>query len=72
MLIKSLKSLKSPKSTIKTLTLKECNVIGKKGKLSLRYIGPFEVLKKIGLVAYWLDLSPSMFGVHPILHDSMI
>ena len=39
---------------------------GKRGKLSLRFIGPFEILKRIGSVAYWLALPPSMTGVHEV------
>ena len=29
---------------------------GKMGKLSSRFIGPFEVLKRVGTVAYWMML----------------
>jgi hypothetical protein len=39
---------------------------GVKGKLAPRYIGPFSILKKCGTVAYKLDLSPSLAGVHDI------
>ena len=45
---------------------------GKQGKLASRYIGPFEVLEKVGTVAYWLALSPSLLGVHEVFHFSML
>ena len=32
----------------------------KQGKLSPRFIGPFEILKRVGTVAYLLALPPSM------------
>ena len=44
----------------------------KRGKLSPRFIGPFEILERIGTVAYRLALSPSMSGVHQVLHVSML
>ena len=45
---------------------------GKRGKLSPRYIGPFEVLKKVGIVAYRLALPPSLSSVQDVIHVSMI
>ena len=45
---------------------------GKRGKLSLRFIGPFEILERVGTVAYRLALSPSMSGVHEVFHVSML
>ncbi|TYK27113.1 hypothetical protein E5676_scaffold478G00020 [Cucumis melo var. makuwa] len=44
----------------------------KKGKLSLRFVGPFEILKRIGPVAYRLALPPSFSVVHDVFHVSML
>ena len=44
----------------------------KRGKLSPRFIGPFEILERIGIVAYQLALPPSMSGVHEVFHFSML
>ena len=45
---------------------------GKRGKLSPRFIGPFEILERIGSVVYRLALPPSMLGVHKVFHVSML
>ena len=45
---------------------------GKRGKLSPRFIGPFEILERIGTVAYRLALPPSMSGVHEVFRVSML
>ena len=45
---------------------------GKRGKLSFRFIGPFEILERIGTVAYRLALPPSMSGVNEVFHVSML
>ncbi|KAL4035263.1 hypothetical protein IC575_003944 [Cucumis melo] len=44
----------------------------KKGKLSPRFVGPFEILERIGPVAYRLALPPSFAAVHDIFHISML
>ncbi|KAK8628574.1 hypothetical protein V6N13_009161 [Hibiscus sabdariffa] len=44
---------------------------GKKGKLSSRYIGPFEVIEKVGFVAYRLALPPEIDKIHNVFHVSM-
>ena len=46
--------------------------LGKRGKLSPRFIGPFEILERIGIVAYRLALPPSMLGVHEVFHVSIL
>ena len=45
---------------------------GKKGKLSPRFIGPYEVTKKVGPVAYKLALPPDLEKVHNVFHVSML
>ena len=45
---------------------------GKRGKLSPRFIGPLEILERVGTVAYQLTLPPSMSGVHEVFHVSML
>ena len=42
------------------------------GKLAPRYIGPFEILERVGTVAYRLALPPSLSGVHEVFHVSML
>ena len=44
----------------------------KRGKLSPRYIGPFEVLEMVETVSYQLALPPSLSGVHAVFHVSML
>ncbi|KAL8114656.1 hypothetical protein AgCh_021499 [Apium graveolens] len=45
---------------------------GKKGKLSPRFIGPFEILRRIGPLAYELALPPNLQQVHNVFHVSML
>jgi len=44
--------------------------LGQKGKLAPRFIGPFEILQKIGPVAYRLALPPSLQGIPNVFHVS--
>ncbi|GJU58631.1 putative reverse transcriptase domain-containing protein [Tanacetum coccineum] len=43
---------------------------GKRGKLNPRYIGPFKILERIGLVAYKLELPEELSNVHSTFHVS--
>ena len=45
---------------------------GKRGKLSPRYIGPFEILSRVGDCAYQLALPPALSIVHNVFHVSML
>ena len=45
---------------------------GKRGNLSPRFIGSFEILERVGTVAYRLALPPSMSSVHEVFHISML
>ena len=57
---------------LKVSPMKGVMRFGKRGKLSPRYIGLFEVLKRVGDVAYELALPPGLSGVHPVFHVSML
>ncbi|GJZ81659.1 putative reverse transcriptase domain-containing protein [Tanacetum coccineum] len=43
---------------------------GKKGKLAPRFVRPFEIIERVGLVAYRLDLPKELNGVHDTFHVS--
>ena len=45
---------------------------GKRNKLSPRFIGPFEILQRVGECAYRLALPPALSGVHDVFHVSML
>ena len=45
---------------------------GKRGKLSPRFIGPFEILERVGTVVYRLALPLNMSGVYEVFHVSML
>ena len=45
---------------------------GKKGKSSQRFIGPYEILERIGPVAYRLALPPELAKLHNVFHVSML
>ena len=44
----------------------------RKDKLSPKFIRPYEVIEKVGLVAYRLALPPELEKVHNVFHVSML
>ena len=45
---------------------------GRRGKLSPRFIGPYEIMSKVGPVAYRLKLPPELSRIHDTFHVSML
>ena len=57
---------------LKVAPMKGVMRFGKKGKLSPRYVGPYQILKRVGKVAYELELPPEMSAIHNVFHVSML
>ncbi|XP_069145981.1 uncharacterized protein [Solanum lycopersicum] len=70
--VRDLEFMKGEKVLMKVSPMKGVMWFAKRYKLSLRYIGPFEMLKRVGEVAYELALPPGLSGVHPVFHVSML
>ncbi|KAI5332728.1 hypothetical protein L3X38_022857 [Prunus dulcis] len=45
---------------------------GRRGKLSPRYIGPYEIVERVGPVAYRLALPSDLSRLHDVFHVSML
>ena len=57
---------------LKVSPWKKAMRFGKKGKLSPRFIRPYEVIEKVGPVAYKLALPPELEKIHNFFHVSMV
>lgn len=57
---------------LKVTPMKGVMRFDKKGKLSLKFIDPFEILEKVGDMGYRLALSPLLSRVYNIFHVSML
>ena len=57
---------------LKVSSWKKVMRFGKKGKLSPRYIGPYEVIEKVGPVAYILALPLKLEKIHNVFSVSML
>ena len=69
---KDLKFDVGEKVFLKVAPMKGVMRFEKKGKLSPRFVGPFEILERVGVVAYRLALPPSLSVVHNVFHVSML
>ena len=69
---RSLIFLMGDKVFLKVSPMKGVIHIGNKNKLDPRYVGPFEILNKIGTVAYRLALPPEMDRIHNVFHVSQL
>ncbi|WMV54920.1 hypothetical protein MTR67_048305, partial [Solanum verrucosum] len=57
---------------LKVSPMKGVMRFGKKGRLSPIYVGPYKILKRIGKVAYALELPAKLEVVHPVFHISLL
>ena len=65
---KPLEFQKGDKVFLKVSPWKGVMRFGKKGKLGPRYIGPFEIIERIGPVAYKLNLPQELSAIHDTFH----
>ncbi|GKB81919.1 putative reverse transcriptase domain-containing protein [Tanacetum coccineum] len=52
------------------VALERCEYFLEEGKLAPRFVGPFEIIEKVGLVAYRIDLPEELNGLHDTFHVS--
>lgn len=56
----------------RVFTMKGVMRFRKCGKLSPHYVVPFEIVDKVGAIAYRLALPPDLFMIHPASHVSVL
>ena len=57
---------------LKVLPIKGLMRFEKKGKLNPRYVGNYKIMKKVGKVAYELELPVELAAAHPLFHISLL
>ena len=57
---------------LKVSPMKSVMRFGRKGKLSPRFVGPFEILERVGTLAYKVALPPSLSKIHNVFHVSIL
>ncbi|KAA3477445.1 Retrotransposon protein [Gossypium australe] len=60
------------KSKLIGTDLKKVLRFGRKGKLSSRFVGPYETTERVSPVAYRLALPPELDKIHNVFHVSML
>nr|CAD1827328.1 unnamed protein product [Ananas comosus var. bracteatus] len=69
---RSLEFAVGDKVFLKVSPMRGVKRFGMRGKLSPRYVGPYEILDRVGPVAYRLALPPRLAGVHNVFHVSTL
>ena len=57
---------------LKISPMKGVMIFGKKRKLNTRYVGPYKIMKRVGKVAYELELLAELAVVYPVFHISLL
>jgi hypothetical protein len=69
---RNLEFTEGDKVFLRVAPIKGVTRFGKKGKLNPHYIGPFEILERVGPVAYRLALPPVLANIHDVFHILML
>ncbi|XP_070002671.1 uncharacterized protein [Nicotiana sylvestris] len=64
--------MEDEKALLGVFPMKGVMRFGKKNNLIPRFIGPFEVLERVGKVAYRTALAPSLLIIHLVFHVFML
>ncbi|XP_027098994.1 uncharacterized protein [Coffea arabica] len=57
---------------LKVTPLKASLMTGKGKKLQSRFVGPYKIIQRVGIVAYKLELPPSLSQIHNVFHVSIL
>jgi hypothetical protein len=57
---------------LKVSPMKGVMQFGKKGKLSPRFVGSFEMTQRVGRLAYRIALPPDLVGTHNVFYVSIL
>ena len=57
---------------LKISPMKGVMIFGKKRKLNTRYVGPYKIMKRVGKVAYELELLAELATKHSVFHISLL